>query len=205
MQVSVFDLSSAQLYVDEGNQIVLLPFGLALPHRLNAVCLLFKAKLEAERAAEVTGKASLVVVAFPIQRDTKAQRFNRLLNKDTSDAELLDNTKFELADQEGLDAISSILSAGVAAIADLDALAKWTRAIARDCETAVAMLSDAALAELLQLKARATEARHSARTAADALFSDDPLPGVGARLGTRSGRRLGISRSARHMSDESFR
>ncbi|MEY9404503.1 hypothetical protein ACVME8_001946 [Bradyrhizobium diazoefficiens] len=39
MQVAVFDSASAQLYVDGGNQIRFLPFGLALPHRLNGVCL----------------------------------------------------------------------------------------------------------------------------------------------------------------------
>ena len=32
LQVAVFDSSAAQLYVDGGNQIQFLPFGLALPH-----------------------------------------------------------------------------------------------------------------------------------------------------------------------------
>ena len=42
MQVAVFDAASAQLYVDGGNQIRFLPFGLALLHRLNTVCLILK-------------------------------------------------------------------------------------------------------------------------------------------------------------------
>ena len=50
-QVAVFDTQSAQLYVDGGNQIRYLPFGLALPHRLNAVCLTLKERLDAERSA----------------------------------------------------------------------------------------------------------------------------------------------------------
>ena len=53
MQVAVFDTASAQLYVDGGNQIRYLPFGLALPHRLNTVCLALKEKLEAGRAAAI--------------------------------------------------------------------------------------------------------------------------------------------------------
>src|SRR5690606_27085814 len=53
MQVAVFDTASAQLYVDGGNQIRFLPFGLALPHRLNSVCLGLKEKLESERATEI--------------------------------------------------------------------------------------------------------------------------------------------------------
>lgn len=39
MHISVFDSASAQLYVDGGNQIRFLPFGLALPHRLNAAAI----------------------------------------------------------------------------------------------------------------------------------------------------------------------
>ena len=131
MQVSVFDTTSAQLNVDEGNQIRFLPFGLALPHRLNTVCLDFKAKLEAEYAAEVGGKVALTSVTFQIQRNTQAQRFNKALDKDTTDAEIDGNTSFEPVDQERLDAVSSILSAGAARIAELGALARWVRGVAR--------------------------------------------------------------------------
>ena len=38
LQVAVFDTSAAQLYIDSGNQIRFLPFGLALPHKLNELC-----------------------------------------------------------------------------------------------------------------------------------------------------------------------
>ena len=180
MQVSVFDTTSAQLYVDEGNQIRFLPFGLALLHRLNAVCLDFKAKLEAERAAEVGGKVGLTSVTFQIQRDTEAQRFNKTLDKDTTDAEIDSTASFEPADQERLESVSSILSSGAARVADLGALARWTREIARECETSGSALSDESLAGLSALKSAAMEARKAAEIAADRLFSDEPLPGVGS-------------------------
>jgi hypothetical protein len=42
LQVAVFDSSAAELYVNGGNQIQFLPFGLALPHKLNALCITLK-------------------------------------------------------------------------------------------------------------------------------------------------------------------
>ena len=180
MQVSVFDTASAQLYVDEGNQIRFLPFGLALPHRLNTVCLAFKERLEAERAAEVGGKVGLASVNFPTQRDTKAQQFNKTLDKDTPDAAIDGAAKFEPADQERLDAVSRILSAGASAVADITALVRWTRAVARECEAAATALSHEALATLSALRTVAEEARQAAQVSAGELFSDEPLTGVGS-------------------------
>src|SRR3546814_21081032 len=63
-QVAVFDTASAQLYGDGGNKIRYLPFGLALPHRLNAVCLALKAVLESEKRTAVGDKVSLTTIAF---------------------------------------------------------------------------------------------------------------------------------------------
>lgn len=80
-QIAVFDTLSAQLYVDGGNQIRYLPFGLALPHRLNGICLKLKESLEAERATTVGNKVSLTAIIFPVQRVTKAQLFNQALTR----------------------------------------------------------------------------------------------------------------------------
>ena len=72
LQVAVFDSSAAQLYVDGGNQIQFLPFGLALPHKLNELCLTLRDKLEAERKP-IADQIALVTVAFEMPRTTKAQ------------------------------------------------------------------------------------------------------------------------------------
>ena len=136
MQVAVFDTLSAQLYVDGGNQIRYLPFGLALPHRLNGVCLKLKECLDAERATAVGNKVSLTAIAFSVQRDTKAQTFDRTLNKTTTDAKIDEAATFGPSDQKRLDEVNSILSAGAAAVADLNALIGWVESIAGECETA---------------------------------------------------------------------
>ncbi|WP_133365514.1 AAA family ATPase [Qipengyuania sediminis] len=180
MQVAVFDTASAQLYVDGGHQIRFLPFGLALPHRLNTVCLSLKGQLETERAAAVGDKISLTEIAFPTIRNTKAQAFNIALTKATTQAEIDKAADFEAADQTQLDEIVKVLAAGAAAAVDVSALATWTDSVAKECEGALGALGDTALATLATLRNNAVAARQAAQLAAGALFTDEPLTGVGS-------------------------
>jgi ABC-type dipeptide/oligopeptide/nickel transport system ATPase subunit len=180
MKIGVFDTASAQLYVDGGSQIRYLPFGLALPHRLNAVCLTLKDRLEAERASEVGNKVSLTKIAFPVRRATKAQTFEKAVSKETSDAQIDKAASFQPNDQVRLDEVCAVLSAGAAAVADLASLVTWAEAIAAECEAAEIALSDAALGEFSKLKDSAVSARQAAALAASKLFIDEPLPGVGS-------------------------
>lgn len=180
MQVSVFDTASAQLYVDGGNQIRFLPFGLALPHRLNAVCIRLKDILDAERATAVGNKISLTEIAFAPQRETAAQHFNKALSGSTTDAQIEAATVFGVADKERLDHISTSLSAGVAAAADVNVLCKWIDSLALECESVTSTLSDVALEHLSMLRAASVAARQAATIAAGELFTDEPLAGVGS-------------------------
>jgi energy-coupling factor transporter ATP-binding protein EcfA2 len=180
MQVAVFDSASAQLYVDGGNQIRFLPFGLALPHRLNSVCLTLKERLETERATAVGNKISLTAISFPTIRSTKAQAFDGGLTRTTTDADIDKAAAFGEADQTRLDEVIQILAAGAATAADVSALATWTDTIAKECETAVGALDDKGLEGLTVLRASSVAAREAARVAAGALFTDEPLSGVGS-------------------------
>lgn len=180
LQVAVFDTASAQLYVDGGNQIRFLPFGLALPHRLNAVCLSLKEALEAERAAEVGNKVSLTAISFSPVRDTAAQRFDKALSKATTDAEIDATAAFGEGDQQRLEDISAALSAGATAAADVSALARWSEIFAAECAAAGLAFTDASLEQFSGLRAAAVAAREAAAVAAGALFTDEPLSGVGS-------------------------
>jgi energy-coupling factor transporter ATP-binding protein EcfA2 len=180
MQVAVFDTASAQLYVDAGNQIRFLPFGLALPHRLNTVCLSLKEKLEKERAAVVGDKISLTEISFPTIRSTKAQAFSTTLTKATRKEEIDEAAVFEAGDQTRLDEIVRILATGSAAVADVSALATWTDSLAKECESAVTSFDDKALLALTTLSNTAIAAREAAQLAAGELFTDEPLEGVGS-------------------------
>ncbi|MGH7119147.1 MAG: AAA family ATPase [Acetobacteraceae bacterium] len=178
MQVSVFDAASAQLYVDGGNQIRYLPFGLALPHRLNTVCLTLKERLESERAAAVGNKVNLTTIAFPFPRDTKAQSFERALSTEVSNAEIGEAAHFEPEDQVRLEHVSATLSTGAEAAADLAPLVAWLERLASECDAAATAFCDTALAGLTMLKSAAAADRQAAMASADKLFADEPLPGV---------------------------
>lgn len=180
MQVAVFDTASAQIYVDGGNQIRYLPFGLALPHRLNSVCVGLKEKLETERAVEVGNKVDLTTVSFSTPRDTKAQAFNKSLTRSTTDADIATATSFTEDDQKRLEVVTSVLTAGAAAAADVNALFKWTDSLAAECAVVAKSFSDAALEQLSSLRAVALTARQAAELAAGELFTNEPLPGVGS-------------------------
>jgi len=180
MQIAVFDTQSAQLYVDGGNQIRYLPFGLALPHRLNTMCLTLKNRLDAERAAVVGNKVSLTTIAFPVVRATQAQTSNKELSKDTTDDKIDQTARFEAVDQTRLDEVSGILSAGGATSADLAALVTWIDFIASECEKVATELTDVAMAGFTSLSDAAVAARHAAKMSASELFTDEPLSGVGS-------------------------
>lgn len=180
MQVSVFDTLSAQFYVDGGSQIRYLPFGLALPYRLNTVCLKLKNILENEQRNIIGDKISLTTIVFPVARLTAAQSFNQSLCKDTTDSEIDEATAFSDEDQKRHDELVAILSAGAAVVADLKTLIGWVESIINECKTVTTSLSDTALSTLTTLKNAAVTAREAAQLAADKLFTDEPLPGVGS-------------------------
>ncbi len=177
-QVAVFDTASAQLYVDGGNKIRYLPFGLALLHRLNGVCLSFKAVLEAEQQTAVGTKISLATIAFLTIRETTAQKFNRAVTKATTDAAIEKALTFSEVDDARLTEVTGILSAGSTAAADMTNLASWVDTLAVECAAAETGMSDEALAGAAALKRTAVTARDVAKLAAGALFDDEPLDGV---------------------------
>lgn len=180
MQVAVFDSSSAQLYVDGGNQIRFLPFGLALPHRLNGVCLTLKSKLEAEQITAVGNKISLTAITFTATRNTAAQVFAQSITKGTTAAQIDTAAAFSPEDDARLEEVTRLLTASDTASADIASFASWAKALAGEYEAAVNAYSDDALGGLSMLKNKAVSAREAHNIAAGTLFADEPLDGVGS-------------------------
>ena len=180
MHISVFDSASAQLYVDGGNQIRFLPFGLALPHRLNIVALKLKAELEGERAKVVGDKVALTNVVFNPVRDTAAQKFARSITKATTIETIEKASNFSAVDESRLTEVTRVLAAGSAAVADISALAAWSASLTKEAEADLAALSDQKLQEMATLKSTAVAAREASTLAATTLFTDDPLLGIGS-------------------------
>lgn len=202
MHISVFDSASAQLYVDGGNHIRFLPFGLALPHRLNGVALALKEELEGERAKVVGDKVALTNVVFNPVRDTVAQKFSRSITKATTVEAIEKAADFSAGDETRLTEITRALAAGAAAVADVSAIAAWSASLIKETETALAYFSNEKLAEMETLKSSAITARETATLAAAALFTDDPLPEAGSatwRAMWKAARSFSVTEAYREM------
>lgn len=178
LQVAVFDNSAAQLYIDSGNQIRFLPFGLALPHKLNELCLYLRERLELERNP-VTKQIELAVVPFQHDRQTQANIFYNSLTSKTTDKAINKAASFSAADLQRQQMLTQLLSGGTFAT-DIDALANQVETLATDTSTLAAALSDETLGQADKLAKQAHEARNAANLKSDDLFSDEPLPGVGS-------------------------
>src|SRR3546814_16857084 len=106
------DVCSSDLYVDGGNKIRYLPFVLALPHRLNAVCLALKAVLESEKLTAVGDKVSFTTIAFLAVREPAAQKFNQAVDKSTTDSAIQKAAAFDDANDTRLLELGGLLSRG---------------------------------------------------------------------------------------------
>lgn len=184
LQVAVFDSSAAQLYVDGGNQIQFLPFGLALPHKLNELCLTLRDKLEAERKP-ITDQIALVTVAFETPRTTKAQTFYAGLAGKATDAQIDAAATFSPDDEKRIDELTRLLAANTASAADVTALSTWIKNLASECASLGQAFSDPQLEGYRTLKQQAIDARTAAGTKAADLFSSEPLAGVGGETWRR--------------------
>ncbi|MBI1869125.1 MAG: AAA family ATPase [Methylocystis sp.] len=184
LQVAVFDSSAAQFYVDGGNQIQFLPFGLALPHKLNELCLALRDKLDVERRP-ITDQIALVTVAFETPRSTKAQTFYSGLSGKTTDAQIGAVATFSPDDEKRIDELTRLLAANTASAADVTALSTWVQNLAFECASLDQAFSDTQLDGYRTLKQQAIDARTAAGTKAADLFSSEPLPGVGGETWRR--------------------
>jgi hypothetical protein len=184
LHVAVFDRGAAQLYVDSGNQIQFLPFGIALPHKLNELCLNLKTTLEQQRVT-VTNQIALAVVTFEIARNTKAQVFYSNVSANTSDKDILAKTSFSDIEEKRLNELKSLLAANSASGTDLKALATWVQTLVNDFEVFAQALSDTKHEEYEALFQTARAARSAASMGADELFSSEPLPGIGSETWRR--------------------
>lgn len=184
LQVAVFDSSAAQFYVDGGNQIQFLPFGLALPHKLNELCITLKDTLEAERKP-IADQIGLATVIFEKPRTTNAQAFYNGLSAKTTDIQINAAAAFSPDDEKRIGELMLLLASGAASAADVTALSTWVENLAAECINLGQAFGDAKLTEYRALKQQAIDARTAAGLKAADLFSSEPLPGVGSETWRR--------------------
>tara|TARA_R110002074_G_scaffold398740_1_gene590997 strand:+ start:116 stop:2764 length:2649 start_codon:yes stop_codon:yes gene_type:complete len=179
LPISVFDSAAAQLYVDGGNKIQFLPFGLALPYKLNELCLKLRTMLELERKP-IADQIKALSIKFEINRMNMAQLFYSALDGETTNAEIESASTFSDEDKKRLEDLNRALSANPASAMDIAALANWAQNLAAETEKLAAAYSDSKLADYLSRKQLAVTARNAANLGATELFGSEPLDGVGS-------------------------
>jgi energy-coupling factor transporter ATP-binding protein EcfA2 len=184
LRVAVFDSKAAELYVDQGNQIRFLPFGLALPHKLNEVGLAVRSKLNAEHQP-VQQQLALTKIEFAKPKATKAQIFYTALTGDTKDVSIDVAASFGPAEETRLAQLEKLLVGSAGDAADRRSLAEWLEARRSRFTNLTTALSASQIEQLLKLREEAAEARKAADLAASGAFAAEPLPGVGAETWRR--------------------
>jgi ABC-type lipoprotein export system ATPase subunit len=184
MRIAVFDRKAAELYVDDGNQIAFLPFSLAIPFRLNDLILRLRAAVEKDRAP-TTSALQATVIAWPVARQTAAQRFYNSLKGNTTDAQLDDASGWQDTDAQELETGRAALVTGGNRAADLTALAGWLQTVKTALDMLAAAVNPTETISARALVERSRSARLAASTAASSGFGMEPLPQVGEEVWQR--------------------
>lgn len=179
--VSVFDSSSAQVYVEEKTEVRFRPFGLDVIDRAASTCLRVKKVLEAEVAALYARPVRLPT----LDPNTEAGRLIASLTSLTSRKEV--DRLGTLTDQEDKEyaTLTSILSAAKAEdpkrkAADLKLKAGRLRRLADELRSLSEGLGEARIKELATLTNEATSASAAARRFAEEFAKGLGLEGVGS-------------------------
>lgn len=184
LRAAVFDSKAAELYVDEGNQIRFLPFGLALPHKLNELSLALRAQLEAERKS-VQQQLLATRVDFPKPAPTGAQTFYKTLKDSTTDEAIAAAVSFTAGNDKRLAELEKLLAGSPADAADRRALAGWLDERVVVLSARAEALGESRIENVLALQAEMTAAKAAADLAASDAFAGEPLPGVGSETWRR--------------------
>ena len=178
--VSIFDSRTANVHVDETNDVAYTPFPMKLLERLVHACRAVKAKLDAEVAA-IEGQTPQALADPDCADDTAVGRLLANLSERTT--------------AEQVEALASLSEDDAARLASLTAdFAEDPRATAlrlqaerRRVEEAITRLeamagaaSDESAARLLALWQDYRTKAEAARLAARDLFTEEPLPAVGS-------------------------
>lgn len=179
LQATVFDTHAANLYVDEGNQIRFLPFGLNLPYRLNTLCIKIGELLKEEKKGVESQLVLTEINRFPMAT-TKAKEFYVSLDEKTTDVMIDAYCQFLQESQDRLKEIETLLSSNKQRTTEIESLYKWCEGLKISIENYSALLSDDTISRLKLLKKKFFDAEDAATFAANGAFKDEPVKGIGS-------------------------
>ena len=178
--VSVFDSKAASVHVDESNNVAYKPFTLLVLERLAAACQKIKERTSVE--IDALKKQTPKSISEPsCSNDTAVGKLLAKLNGETSVEEvqalatLSEEDKRQLKRLEA-DLINDPLKTAQKLEKTIISLNKANQKL----KTLQDAISDTKIAELTKLRSEYATAREAAKTAANTLFKDYPLPDVGS-------------------------
>jgi len=194
--VSVFDSGTANIHVDETNDVAYTPFPLKLLGALAQLCKSVKDKLAAE-ITQIKSQTPEAIKTPACGRETTAGRFMARLAANTDPVAVEALATLTQAEQARLAQLTADLAGDPARAArQLAALKAKVEAHIARLDRLFASISEDAANNLHRLAADSDAARRAAEAASGALFRDEPLPQIGSEVWQA------LWASARAFSDE---
>lgn len=180
--ISVFDSRTANVHVDDTNDVAYTPFPLKLLGALAQLCKSVKDKLAAE-IAQIKTQTPEAIRTPACSRDTAVGKLMARLTANTAPATVEALATLTQAEQDRLAQLTADLAGDPArAVRQLVALkTKVDGHIAR-LDRLFASISDDTGNNLRRLAVDSNAARRAAEAASSALFRDEPLPQIGSEV-----------------------
>lgn len=180
--VSVFDSLSANVHVDEANDVAYTPFPLMLLGSLAQICKAVKDKLAAE-ITQLKMQTPNVIKMAANRKETVAGRFVAQLSANITPDEVEALAYLTPEEQSQLVRLTSDLAGDPARVGrQLNALKVKIDGYINRLDRLLTSISDSNVQNLHQLAVESVVARHAAEVASSKAFGSEPLPLIGSEV-----------------------
>ncbi|QEO97194.1 AAA family ATPase [Xanthomonas oryzae] len=180
--ISVFDSRTANVHVDDTNDVAYTPFPLKLLGALAQLCKSVKDKLAAE-IAQIKAQTPEAIRTPTCSRDTAVGKLMARLTANTAPATVEALAALTQAEQDRLAQLTADLAGDPARAArQLAALKTKVDGYVARLDRLLASISDDTANNLRRLAIDSDAARRAAEAASSALFRDEPLPQIGSEV-----------------------
>ncbi|QCF27405.1 AAA family ATPase [Hydrocarboniclastica marina] len=180
--ISVFDSRTANVHVDDTNDVAYTPFPLKLLGSLAQLCKLIKEKLAAD-IDQIKAQTPEAIRTPTCSRDTAVGKLMANLTANTAPAIVEELATLTQAEQDRLAQLTADLAGDPARAArQLAALKTKIDGCIVGLDRLFASISDETANDLRRLAVASDAARQAAEAASSALFRDEPLPQIGSEV-----------------------
>ena len=180
--ISVFDSRTANVHVDDTNDVAYTPFPLKLLGALAQLCKSVRDKLAAE-IAQIMAQTPEAIKTPACNRDTAVGKLMARLSANTAPATVEALAALTQAEQDRLAQLTADLAGDPARAArQLVALKTKVDGCVARLDRLLTSISDDTANNLRRLAVDSDAARRAAEAASSALFRDEPLPQIGSEV-----------------------